>query len=95
MTTNKDNAVLIKEFLKEFEAVRFNAVYFLEKYWNSNNPEKNIVLSESDKQFLYDKFKGVPFFNNGDEMRTYDMKKDKLKSDGLKDWEIDLKMKGM
>ena len=96
MTTEKDNTELIKEFLKEFETARFNAVYFLEKYWNKSNPDKQIHATEDDKQLLYDKFKGAPFFSDLDAIVKYTDRVDALKAEGLKDWEIDLKIrKGM
>lgn len=93
MTTEKNNTELINEFLKEFETARFNAVYFLEKYWNKNNPDKIIELSDEDKQKLYDKFKGIPFFSDLGDIKGYTDKVDALKAEGLKDWEIDLKIR--
>lgn len=95
MTTEKDNTEFTKEFLKEFETARFNAVYFLEKYWNRSNLDKQIELSDEDKQKLYDKFKGAPFFSDLDAIVKYTDRVDALKAEGLKDWEVDLKLKGM
>ncbi len=78
----------MKDFLTELKRIKANPIYFLEEYYNKMHPDNKVNLSDEEKQNLYDKFKGVPLFENGEDAFNYIAKRDELKKQGLKDWEI-------
>ena len=43
----------LEEFLKEYDRVRRNAVFFVEHYWNKLHPDKPLTLTDDEKQQLY------------------------------------------
>lgn len=81
-----------KEFIKVFKRIQFNAVYFLDNFYNVVYPDKKIELSDEEKQNLFDEYKGVPFFgdigNFHQKYKEYTDRIDRLKSEGYQDWEI-------
>ena len=77
-----------ERFIKEFERARFNAVYFLEMFWNKVNPDNKIELSDEDKQALFDKYRGAPFFIYFYQLRKHSEWQKEMKEKGYKDWEI-------
>lgn len=81
------NADLTPEWEKEFKRIQFNAVRFIEEYYNKLHPENLISLSDDEKQKIYDRYKAVPLLN-GDDISSYFARIKELKDKGYKDWEI-------
>jgi CRISPR/Cas system-associated protein Cas5 (RAMP superfamily) len=80
------------DFIKTYNRIRNNAVFFLEKYYNIVHPDQIVELSDDEKQELFDEFKGIPFFGDAvnafDKFNKYQKKIEELKNKGYKDWEI-------
>lgn len=76
------------QFIKEFERARFNPIYFLVEFWSKVNPDSDIVLSDEEKQKLFDKYKGMPCFNDFEKLYQHQKREKELKEKGYKDWEI-------
>ena len=47
-----------------------------------------LVISDEEKQQLYDKFKMIPLFENTDDAFSYTDKRNELRKQGVKDWEM-------
>lgn len=77
----------MEDFIKEFKRLKNNPIYFLEKYYNEVNKTK-LELTDEQKQVLFDNYKGIPLFNDGDSISKYYEYKESLKKQGFKDWEI-------
>ncbi len=76
----------LDEFLKEYARIRRNAVFFVENYWNKLHPDNPIILTEEEKQQLYNEFRMVPLVHN---VAAYTRRLEELRAKGYKDWEID------
>ena len=76
----------LEEFLKEYDRVRRNAVFFVDHYWNKLHSDNPIVLTDEEKQQLYNKFRMVPLVND---IVAYTKRLEELRAKGYKDWEID------
>ena len=77
----------IPEWETEFIRVSGNAIYFIEKYWNPTHPDKQINLSEEEKQSYFNKYKKIPLLEDS-EVLPYMKKLREAEAQGLKDWEI-------
>lgn len=71
---------------EEFKLVKRNPIYFIELYWNKLYPNEKVELSDEDKQKFYNRYKGVPMLD-GSNLRAHFDRIDKLKAEGVKDWE--------
>lgn len=76
----------LEEFLKEYDRVRRNAVFFVEHYWNMLHPDKPLTLTDDEKQQLYNKYRMVPLVQD---VTAYIKRVEELRAKGYKDWEID------
>lgn len=76
----------LEQFIKEYQRVRGNAVFFLENYWNKLHPDNPITLTDDEKQQLYNKYRMVPLVND---LTAHTRRLEELRSKGYKDWEID------
>jgi hypothetical protein len=76
----------LEEFLKEYARVRCNAVFFVENYWNKLHSDKPIILTDDEKQQLYNKYRIVPLVQD---FTAYTKRLEELRAKGYKDWEID------
>ena len=76
----------LEQFIAEYTRARGNAVFFLESYWNKLHPDSPIILSDDDKQLLYDKFRMVPLV---EDIHAHMERLKELRAKGYKDWEID------
>lgn len=76
------------DFIKELNRIKVNPIYFLETYYNIVNEDDKLVLTDEEKQQLYDKFKMIPLFENPSDAFSYTEKRDELKKQGIKDWEM-------
>jgi len=80
------------EWLKDYQRVKSNPVFFIEKYYNSVHPDKEVILTDNEKQIIYDKYRSnmVPLLDDSSipEYFEYRKKIDDLKAQGYKDWEI-------
>ena len=72
---------------EEFNIIRRNPIYFIEQYWNKMYPNERIELSDEEKQKFYDTYKMIPLLSENN-FHEYIMEYDKLKAQGLKDWEV-------
>jgi hypothetical protein len=74
---------------KEYERVSGNAVYFIEEYYNKLHPDKQIELTDEQRQQIFNCYKRIPLLNEGP-ISPFDVmrKIDELKKQGYKDWEI-------
>jgi len=77
------------EFLKEYNRVRFNPVYFMEQYYNKIFQDKIVMVDDEDRQNMYDRYKGVPFIKDSDDWRKLDEMTKRREEKGLKDWEYE------
>lgn len=76
----------LEEFLKEYDRVRRNAVFFVENYWNKLHLDKPLTLTDDEKQQLYNKYRMVPLVQD---VTAYIKRVEELRAKGYKDWEID------
>lgn len=76
----------LKQFIAEYNKVRGNAVFFMENYWNKLHPDNPIVLTDDDKQLLYDRFRMIPVVKD---LHAHIEQLKELRAKGYKDWEID------
>ena len=76
----------LEEFIKEYTRIRCNAVFFVENYWNKLYPDNPIILTDDEKQQLYDKYRMVPL---GHDITASTKRVEELRAKGYKDWEID------
>ena len=76
----------LEEFLKEYDRVRRNAVFFVEHYWTKLHPDKPLTLTDDEKQQLYNKYRMVPLVQD---VTAYIKRVEELRAKGYKDWEID------
>lgn len=83
------NQQLYNEFLKEYKRVRFNPVYFMEKYYNAQFPDKVVIVDDEDRQNIYDHYRGVPLLKDASDMRKLSEEKKRRLDKGLKDWEYE------
>lgn len=83
---NNDNRIK-DNWLKEFERVRGNAIYFLETYWNKLHPDEAVALTDEEKQRAYDKYKFVPLLDSSADLRAYEKMRKEARENGVKDWE--------
>lgn len=74
------------EWEKEFYRVRFNPIYFIEKYYNEINKENPITLTDEEKQKFFDKYRGIPLIEGSP--FEYSKKIEEIKKQGYQDWEI-------
>ena len=74
---------------KEFKKVRFNPIYFIENYYNVVNADNPAILSDNEKQSLYNEYKGIPLLDEGNWSSYFDRRKKLQEEEGYKDWEID------
>ena len=77
-----------EDFIKELNRIKGNPIYFLETYYNTIHKDNELVLTDEEKQQLYDKFKMIPMFENTDDAFSYTDKRNELKKQGIKDWEM-------
>jgi len=77
-----------EKFIQEFERVQNNIVYFIDIYYNKVS-ENKIELTDDEKQKLFDKYKGIPYFDDVRKSISYSEKIKELKDQGDKDWEIE------
>ncbi|ADQ81330.1 hypothetical protein [Riemerella anatipestifer] len=82
------NKKQLPEWEKEFNRVKNNSIYFLEVYYNQIYPDKKVALSKEEKQAFFDKYKGVPLFEDMDKWAAYTKEIKQLKNEGYEDWEI-------
>ena len=83
-----DKDEISKQFIKDYKRAQNNAVYFLEMYWNKQNPDAPLELTNEEKQELFDEYRGIPLVNDfGTYMKNEERIK-KLKDEGYQDWEI-------
>lgn len=80
------NTDLTPEWEKEFKRVQFNAVRFIEEYYNKLHPENPIILNDEEKQKIFNQYKGIPLIDGSP--FEYSKKIEELKKQGYKDWEI-------
>ena len=83
------NQQLYFEFLKEYKRVRFNPVYFMEKYYNALFPDKVVVVDDEDRQKMYDHYRGVPLLRDASDMDKLSEAKKRREEKGIKDWEYE------
>ena len=83
-----NNSNEMPEWEKEFRRVSNNTIYFLEVYYNQIHPEKAVELTDEQKQFFFDKYKGVPLVQDFEKYLKYTKQIKELKEKGYKDWEI-------
>ncbi len=76
----------LEEFIKEYARIRRNAVFFVENYWNRLHPDNPIILTDEEKQQLYNKYRMSPLV---DDFVAYAKRLEELRAKGYKDWEID------
>lgn len=77
-----------EDFIKELNRIKGNPIYFLETYYNIINKDNELILTDEEKQQVYDKFKMIPMFENTDDAFSYTDKRNELKKQGIKDWEM-------
>ncbi|WP_018676225.1 hypothetical protein [Riemerella columbina] len=82
------NKKQLPEWEKEFNRVKNNSIYFLELYYNQLHPDKKVELTKEEKQNFFDKYKGVPFFEDMDKWAAYSKEIKRLKDEGYEDREI-------
>jgi hypothetical protein len=80
------NTNAISEWEQEFKRIRFNPIYFIENFYNQLNKENPIILTDEEKQKLYDKYRGIPLIKGSP--FKYSKKIEKLREEGYRDWEI-------
>ncbi len=73
---------------KEFKRITHNPIYFIEYYWSLLHPENKPELTKEEKQKLFDKYCGTPYFSNWEQLEEYRETVDELKKQGYEDWEI-------
>lgn len=76
------------EWEKVFSRVRFNAIYFIEEYWNVVHPDKKVELTKEEKQEIFNRYKATPFFSDFSQVESYNKRIKELKEQGYEDWEI-------
>lgn len=84
----KEQSEEYKKLIKIFKRIQFNAVFFLENYYNVAHPNEQIILTDDEKQELFNQFRGIPFVGGLDDIGAYMQRIDKLKEEGKRDWEI-------
>ncbi len=72
---------------KVFRIIQHNPILFLERYYNVVEEQK-VELTTEQKQKFYDKYKGIPYFEDFEKVALYQEKKDKRKAEGKADWEL-------
>ena len=76
------------EWNKEYKRIRRNAVYFIEEYYNKLHPDQKVELTDEERQIVFDRYKGIPLYDNFARASERDQKIRELKEKGYKDWEI-------
>lgn len=76
------------EWEKVFSRLRFNAIYFIEEYWNVVHPDKKVELTKEEKQEIFNRYKGTPYFSDFTQIENYNKRIKELKEQGYEDWEI-------
>jgi hypothetical protein len=71
---------------REYARVQHNAVFFIENFWNKLHPEDPIILTDEQKQVIYNKYRATPLVKD---VVAYLDKLNELREKGYKDWEID------
>ena len=78
----------MEKFIKEFERIKTNPIYFIDNYYNLVSDEK-LELSDDQKQALFDKYRKISIFKMDDNSYLdYEKRMAELKTQGYKDWEI-------
>jgi len=76
------------EWLEDYERIRRNPIFFIEKYYNILFPDKKLELTDEERQKLFDRYKMTPYFADMSDALKYFDKIKELKKEGYKDWEI-------
>ena len=45
------------DWLKDYQRIKRNPVFFIEEYYNRLHPDNEICLTDEEKQFIYDKYR--------------------------------------
>jgi ATP-dependent exoDNAse (exonuclease V) alpha subunit len=80
------------EWLKDYQRIKENPVFFIEKYYNHLYHDNKICLTDEEKQHVFDNYRSnlIPMLDDTN-MRKHFEWQDKikeLKKQGHKDWEI-------
>ena len=79
----------IKDFIKDYERILSNPIYFIDEYWNKVHPDQILDLTEDEKESIFKNHRVmVPHFESGEAMHSFMRKYDEAKAQGLKDWQI-------
>lgn len=83
------NQQLYFEFLNEYKRIQYNPVYFMEKYYNVQFPDKVVTVDDEDRQNIYDYYKGIPLLKDASDMSKLAEEKKRREEKGIKDWEYE------
>ncbi len=84
-----DKQANINACTKDFERILGNPVFFIEAYWNNLHPDQKLDLNDDEKEQFFRQHRIlVPHFSNGESFHSFVEEYEKLKSQGLKDWQI-------
>lgn len=76
------------DWSRVFDRVKCNSVMFVELFWNVAYPDKRVELTDKQKQRYFDKYRGVPLFNDARDAFEHSKWVDEMKAKGYKDWEL-------
>jgi len=71
------------DWQKEYERIRGNAIYFIEAYYNKRHPKKKVILTDEEKQVVFNKYKKIPFYNDFSQMDEVEKKTSTIKGSGV------------
>jgi hypothetical protein len=80
------------DWLKDYQRIKRNPVFFIEEYYNRLHPKNEISLTDEERQFIYTQYRTnmIPLLDdkNFEAEKEYLKKIEDLKKQGYRDWEI-------
>lgn len=80
------------EWLKDYQRIQRNPIFFIEEYYNKLHPDNAINLTDEEKELVYDKYRinMVPLLDDTNfcAYQEHLKKIEELREQGHKDWEM-------